>query len=81
MQGQVQDQLTQHKAQEDEVSSFIKNCRVMEQRVSQDIQTLKEHLENYGYEAPRDAQRPTGKSPAGGCLHNVVGTFSAGCLS
>ncbi|XP_060944772.1 spindle and kinetochore-associated protein 3 isoform X2 [Limanda limanda] len=56
---QVQDQLTQHKAQDDEVSSFIKSCRVMEQRVSQDIQTLKEHFENYGYEAPRDAQRPT----------------------
>ncbi|XP_035031414.1 spindle and kinetochore-associated protein 3 isoform X1 [Hippoglossus stenolepis] len=59
LKGQVQDQMTQHKAQENEVSSFIKACRVMEQRVSQDIQTLKEHWENYGYEAPRDAQRRT----------------------
>ncbi|CAB1449228.1 unnamed protein product [Pleuronectes platessa] len=59
LKGQVQDQLTQQQAQENEVSSFIKACRVMEQRVSQDIQTLKEHFENYGYEAPRDAQRLT----------------------
>ncbi|XP_062259164.1 spindle and kinetochore-associated protein 3 isoform X2 [Platichthys flesus] len=59
LKGQVQDQLTQQQAQENEVSSFIKACTVMEQRVSQDIQTLKEHFENYGYEAPRDAQRLT----------------------
>ncbi|XP_019956103.2 SKA complex subunit 3 isoform X2 [Paralichthys olivaceus] len=59
LKAQVQDQLTQQKAQENEVSSFIQACRVMEQRVSQDIQTLKQHWENYGYEGPRDAQRPT----------------------
>uniref|UniRef100_A0A3B5AAJ2 Uncharacterized protein n=1 Tax=Stegastes partitus TaxID=144197 RepID=A0A3B5AAJ2_9TELE len=34
------------------VSSFPEACRVMEQRVHQDVQTLKAHWENYGYQAP-----------------------------
>uniref|UniRef100_UPI0037E7603A SKA complex subunit 3 n=1 Tax=Semicossyphus pulcher TaxID=241346 RepID=UPI0037E7603A len=59
LKGQIQGQLAQQKAQENEVSSFIKACRVMEQRVTQDIQTLKGHWEKYGYQAPRDTQKPT----------------------
>ncbi|KAM7406912.1 hypothetical protein PAMA_002892 [Pampus argenteus] len=55
---QVQDQLAQQKAQEKDVSSFIKACRVMEQKVSGDIQRLKEHWEKYGYQPSRDTQRP-----------------------
>ncbi|XP_053184874.1 spindle and kinetochore-associated protein 3 [Scomber japonicus] len=55
---QVQDQLAQQKAKENEVSSFIKACRVMEKRVTDDIQRLKEHWEKYGYQAPRETQRP-----------------------
>uniref|UniRef100_A0A7N8WRN1 Spindle and kinetochore associated complex subunit 3 n=1 Tax=Mastacembelus armatus TaxID=205130 RepID=A0A7N8WRN1_9TELE len=35
------------KAQLDEVSSFVKACRVMEQRVTGDIQTLRTHWEKY----------------------------------
>ncbi|XP_071337795.1 SKA complex subunit 3 [Trachinotus anak] len=59
LKGQIQGQLAQQKVQENEVSSFIKACRVMEQKVSKDIQILKGHWEKYGYEAPRDTQRPT----------------------
>uniref|UniRef100_A0A8C4EST8 Spindle and kinetochore associated complex subunit 3 n=1 Tax=Dicentrarchus labrax TaxID=13489 RepID=A0A8C4EST8_DICLA len=54
------------KAKENEVSSFIKACRVMEHRVTEDIQTLRAHWEKYGYRAPRDTQRPTSK-----CTQNV----------
>lgn len=61
VQGQIQEQLAQQKAQENKVSSFIKACRVMEQRVTMDIETLKGHWEKYGYQAPRDAQGPTSK--------------------
>ncbi|XP_018559805.1 LOW QUALITY PROTEIN: spindle and kinetochore-associated protein 3 [Lates calcarifer] len=59
LKGQIQDQLAQQKAQEKEVSRFIKACRVMEQRVTKDIQILKGHWEKYGYQAPREIQRPT----------------------
>ncbi|KAM9850636.1 SKA complex subunit 3 [Aulostomus maculatus] len=55
---QMQAVLTQQKARELEVSSFIRACRVMEQRVAQDIQTLQGHWEKYGYQVPRDTQRP-----------------------
>lgn len=58
IQTQVQDELTQQKAKEHEVSSFIKACRVMEKKVTDDIQRLRDHWENYGYQAPRDTQRP-----------------------
>ncbi|KAE8299751.1 Spindle and kinetochore-associated protein 3 [Larimichthys crocea] len=57
LKGQIQEQLAQQKAHESEVSSFIKACRVMEQKVSQDINTLRGHWETYGYQAPRDTQR------------------------
>uniref|UniRef100_A0A3B4UKP4 Spindle and kinetochore associated complex subunit 3 n=1 Tax=Seriola dumerili TaxID=41447 RepID=A0A3B4UKP4_SERDU len=59
LKGQIQSQLTQQKAKENEVSSFIKACRVMEQKVTQDIQVLKGCWEKYGYDAPKDAQRPS----------------------
>ncbi|XP_024864825.1 spindle and kinetochore-associated protein 3 isoform X2 [Kryptolebias marmoratus] len=55
---QILDQLAEQKEQENEVSSFINACRVMEQRVSKDIQTVRTHLEKYGYQAPCDSQRP-----------------------
>ncbi|XP_069569484.1 SKA complex subunit 3 [Brachyistius frenatus] len=58
LKGQIRDQLAQQKAQENEMSNFIKACRVMEQRVTKDIQTLKGHWEKYGYQAPCDTQRP-----------------------
>ncbi|XP_041856801.1 spindle and kinetochore-associated protein 3 [Melanotaenia boesemani] len=53
---QIQSELAEQKAQENEVSSFIKACKVMEQKVCKDIQTLRTHLEKYGYQAP--IQRP-----------------------
>ncbi|XP_068590413.1 spindle and kinetochore-associated protein 3 [Cebidichthys violaceus] len=56
LKGQIKGQVAQQRGQEAEVSSFIKACRVMEQKVSTDIQTLKEHWEKYGYQ---DHQRPT----------------------
>uniref|UniRef100_A0A3B4XZE9 Spindle and kinetochore associated complex subunit 3 n=1 Tax=Seriola lalandi dorsalis TaxID=1841481 RepID=A0A3B4XZE9_SERLL len=61
LKGQIQSQLAQQKAQVNEVSSFIKACRVMEQKVTQDIQVLKGCWEKYGYDAPKDAQRPSSK--------------------
>ncbi|XP_037645983.1 LOW QUALITY PROTEIN: spindle and kinetochore-associated protein 3 [Sebastes umbrosus] len=59
LKGQIQGEVAQQKAQVNEVSSFIKACRVTEQRVTKDIQTLKGHWEKYGYKAPQDTQRPT----------------------
>ncbi|XP_034550311.1 spindle and kinetochore-associated protein 3 [Notolabrus celidotus] len=59
MKGQIQEHLAQQKARESEVSSFIKSCRVMKQRVTQDIQTLRGHWEKYGYQAPQDTQKQT----------------------
>uniref|UniRef100_A0A3Q1BDW3 Spindle and kinetochore-associated protein 3 n=1 Tax=Amphiprion ocellaris TaxID=80972 RepID=A0A3Q1BDW3_AMPOC len=44
--------LVQQKACENEVDSFIQACRMMEQKVSRDVQTLKAHWEEYGYQAP-----------------------------
>lgn len=59
LKGQIQDALAQQKAKNNEASSFIKACRVMEQRVFKDIERLKRHCENYGYQAPCDTQRST----------------------
>ncbi|KAI3356044.1 hypothetical protein L3Q82_017318 [Scortum barcoo] len=59
LKGQIQEQLAQQKTQESKVSSFIKACRVMQQSVTQDIETLKGHWENYGYQTSRDPQGPT----------------------
>lgn len=43
------------------MSSFIRACRVMEQKVTTDIQVLRDHWEKYGYKAPRDSQRAGGE--------------------
>ncbi|CAJ1079062.1 spindle and kinetochore-associated protein 3 [Xyrichtys novacula] len=59
MKGQIQEHLAQQKARENELSSFIKACKVAKQRVTQDIQTLKGHWEKYGYQAPQDTQKQT----------------------
>ncbi|XP_032386183.1 SKA complex subunit 3 [Etheostoma spectabile] len=59
LKGQIQGQIAQQKAQAKEVSNFVKACRVMEQRLAQDIRTLKGHWEKYGYQAPSDTQRTT----------------------
>ncbi|XP_054471600.1 spindle and kinetochore-associated protein 3 [Anoplopoma fimbria] len=59
LKGQIQGQIVQQREQGNEVNSFIRACRVMEQRLSSDIQTLKGHWEKYGYQAPQDTQRPT----------------------
>ncbi|MEQ2313379.1 hypothetical protein AMECASPLE_001392 [Ameca splendens] len=55
---QLLEQLAEQKQRENEVSSFIKACRVMKQRVSKDICTIGMHLEKYGYQAPCDAENP-----------------------
>ncbi|XP_031171968.1 spindle and kinetochore-associated protein 3 isoform X2 [Sander lucioperca] len=59
LKGQIQGQIAQQKAQANEVSNFIKACRVTEQRLAKDIHTLKGHWEKYGYQAPQDNQRTT----------------------
>ncbi|XP_029314919.1 SKA complex subunit 3 [Cottoperca gobio] len=59
LKGEIQGQVAQLNAQENEVGSFIKASRVMEQRLAKDIQALKGHWQKYGYKAPRDTQRPT----------------------
>ncbi|XP_029936766.1 SKA complex subunit 3 isoform X2 [Myripristis murdjan] len=56
---QFQDELAQQRAKEDEVSSFIKACRVMEQRVTDDIQRLRGHWQKYGYQPPQDSHVAT----------------------
>ncbi|XP_041662486.1 spindle and kinetochore-associated protein 3 [Cheilinus undulatus] len=59
LKGQIQEHLAQQKTRENEVSSFIKACKVMEQRFTKDIQTLRGHWEKYGYQAPQDTQKTT----------------------
>ncbi|XP_061580394.1 spindle and kinetochore-associated protein 3 [Cololabis saira] len=59
LKGQIQDELVEQKSKENEVSKFIGACRVMEQRVSKDIETIRTHLEKYGYQAPLNNQRTT----------------------
>ncbi|XP_056910835.1 spindle and kinetochore-associated protein 3 isoform X2 [Takifugu flavidus] len=58
LKGQIQEQLVQQKAKEKEVNSFIKECKMMEERISQDIHTLKERWEKYGYQGQKDTQKP-----------------------
>ncbi|XP_071392269.1 SKA complex subunit 3 [Centroberyx affinis] len=58
LRGQVQDQLAQQRAKEDEMGCFIKACMVMEQRFTEDIQRLSGHCQKYGYQAPQDTHRP-----------------------
>lgn len=60
-QGQIQEQLVQQKAKESEVNRFIKECKMMEERISQDIHALKERWEKYGYQAQKDTQKPASK--------------------
>lgn len=60
-QGQIQGQIAQQRAQDNELYRFIKVARVMEQRLAKDIQALKGHWEKYGYQAPQDTRRPTSK--------------------
>lgn len=56
-QGQIQEQLVQQKAKESEVNRFIKECKMMEERISQDIHALKERWEKYGYQAQKPASK------------------------
>ncbi|XP_034417661.1 spindle and kinetochore-associated protein 3 [Cyclopterus lumpus] len=56
---QIQGQIAQQKREENEAAGFIEACRVLEQRVAKDIQGLRGHWGKYGYQAPRDPQRPT----------------------
>ncbi|XP_067373314.1 spindle and kinetochore-associated protein 3 isoform X1 [Channa argus] len=63
MKGHFQSQLAQQKAQVNEGSSFIKACRVMEKRVTEDIQVLKGHWEKYGYQAPKETRKPNSQQP------------------
>ncbi|KAF7215301.1 SKA complex subunit 3 isoform X2 [Nothobranchius furzeri] len=55
---QIRGQLTEQKAQEKEVSDFIHACRVMEQKVTKDIQAVRTHLEIYGYRVCTELQTP-----------------------
>nr|XP_040056532.1 spindle and kinetochore-associated protein 3 isoform X2 [Gasterosteus aculeatus aculeatus] len=59
LKGQIQGQIAQQRAQDNELDRFIKVARVMEQRLAKDIQALKGHWEKYGYQAPQDTRRPT----------------------
>ncbi|XP_037343601.2 spindle and kinetochore-associated protein 3 [Pungitius pungitius] len=56
---QIRGQIVQQRAQDTELDSFIKAARVMEQRLTNDVQALKGHWEKYGYQAPQDSQRQT----------------------
>ncbi|XP_032422558.1 SKA complex subunit 3 [Xiphophorus hellerii] len=58
LKAQLQGELAEQKQREEEVRGFIEACRVMEQRVSKDIHTIRTHLEKYGYQAPSEAETP-----------------------
>ncbi|XP_051814718.1 spindle and kinetochore-associated protein 3 isoform X1 [Acanthochromis polyacanthus] len=66
LKAQIQEQLVQQKAHENEVDSFIQACRTMEQKVSRDVQILKAHWEEYGYQAPTKAQEAEDEGPEEG---------------
>lgn len=61
IQGEIQKQLAEQKEQMYKVSDFIKACRVIQEKVSTDIQVLREHCQKYGYQPPQDTQRKTSK--------------------
>lgn len=60
---QIQEQLVQQQADGDEVDGFIQACRTMQQKVSRDVQTLKAHWEEYGYQPPTKAQEVEDEGP------------------
>lgn len=60
-QGRMQDELVQQKAKEEEVNSFIDECKRMEGRISQDIRALEDRWGKYGYRGQRDTQKPASK--------------------
>ncbi|KAM9709687.1 SKA complex subunit 3 [Menidia menidia] len=59
LKGKIRNELAEQKKRESDVDGFLHACKVMEQRVSNDIQNLRTHLGKYGYQAPCDSQRPT----------------------
>ncbi|KAF6717031.1 Spindle and kinetochore-associated protein 3 [Oryzias melastigma] len=70
---QIQDTLTQQKARKGEVDSFIKACQVLEQRVTKDIQVVRTHLEQYGYQAPCNTHRALEPNDQGAKSENEAG--------
>ncbi|XP_010776581.1 SKA complex subunit 3 [Notothenia coriiceps] len=73
LKGQLQGQIAELKAREDYVDSFIMAGRVMQKKMTKDIQALKGHWEKYGYQAPRDTQRA---SKANGQQSEAAGEVS-----
>ncbi|XP_028249701.1 SKA complex subunit 3 isoform X2 [Parambassis ranga] len=57
--GEIQGHLAQQKARASDVGKFIKACTVIEQKVSKDIQALKQQWDKYGYQAPGTTKLPT----------------------
>uniref|UniRef100_A0A3B4BI90 Uncharacterized protein n=1 Tax=Periophthalmus magnuspinnatus TaxID=409849 RepID=A0A3B4BI90_9GOBI len=52
-QGQIQDNVALQKTNVDEVSRFIKDCEVKQQKLSEDLNVIKAYWEKYGYRPPQ----------------------------
>ncbi|XP_026231600.1 spindle and kinetochore-associated protein 3 isoform X2 [Anabas testudineus] len=63
LKGQVQGHLAQQKAQVNEVSSIINAGRLMEKRITEDIQVLRTHWQKYGYQAPQRPNQTKSQDP------------------
>ncbi|XP_055086526.1 spindle and kinetochore-associated protein 3 [Periophthalmus magnuspinnatus] len=51
--GQIQDNVALQKTNVDEVSRFIKDCEVKQQKLSEDLNVIKAYWEKYGYRPPQ----------------------------
>ncbi|XP_055361352.1 spindle and kinetochore-associated protein 3 isoform X2 [Betta splendens] len=60
---QIQEQLNQQKAQAKEVSDFIETNTLLQKRLTEDIQALRRHWENYGYTAPQRSNETQCQEP------------------
>ncbi|CAL8240456.1 unnamed protein product [Merluccius merluccius] len=56
LKGEVRASLGRQRSREAEVSGFLAACGVMQRRLSEDLCTLREHFEKYGYQAPPNTQ-------------------------
>lgn len=66
---QIQKHLAEHKVRHREVDDFITDCRLIEERVSTDVQTLKGFFLKYGYQPPPNNHQTTNTA----CQESGVG--------
>lgn len=61
VQRRIQKHLAQQNIRHKEVDDYIRDCRLMQERVSADVQALKGFFQKYGYRSPQNNQETTSK--------------------